>query len=126
MQQLSLKNGKNLIIGLKMKEIREKLKMSQDDLSKILGISKSLISRIELGSIDSLQHATIIKLAEELNINLSWLLFDEGEMIGGIVDVKELQSKIIAMESLLNEKDDEIHRLKNQVDILIKAVGMTK
>lgn len=51
----------------KVKEFREKKKMSQEKLSELSGISRTTISKIENGDAKSLKSETIIAIAESLH-----------------------------------------------------------
>jgi len=126
MQQLSLKNGKILNFGSKIKEIRERLNLYQDDIARITDVSKSLISRIELGSIKAIQATMIIRIVEELNINVNWLMFDEGEMMEEKVNTKSVILENERLKQELIDKDKEMERIKNHVDILIRTLGFSK
>ena len=61
-------------IGKRIKERREELKMSQDELAAKAGYtSRSAISRIEKGEND-LTQSKIVKFAKILNTTPSWLM----------------------------------------------------
>ncbi len=56
--------------GLRLRELRERKKLSQLDLEVRSGINRTEISRIENG-LKNIEFFTIIKLAEALEVELS-------------------------------------------------------
>ena len=55
----------------KIKEAREKAGMSQDELSKKSGVSRTIISGLETGTINVTTTRTLRKIAEALGIKVS-------------------------------------------------------
>lgn len=55
----------------KIKEAREKVGMSQDELSKKSGVSRTIISGLETGTINVTTTRTLKKIAEALGIKVS-------------------------------------------------------
>jgi len=55
----------------KIKEAREKAGMSQDELSKKSGVSRTIISGLETGTINVTTTRTLKKIAEALGIKVS-------------------------------------------------------
>jgi transcriptional regulator with XRE-family HTH domain len=66
-------------IGNRLKAIREKSALSQEQFAVKLGIVRSTYSRAERGecflSVEGMQ-----SLAKDLNISINWLLLGQGEM----------------------------------------------
>lgn len=60
----------------KIKEQREKLKMSQEELAKKSNVSRAIISGLESGTISVTKTNTLFKLAEALNCKVSDIFFD--------------------------------------------------
>ncbi|WP_342710113.1 XRE family transcriptional regulator [Lentibacillus persicus] len=60
-------------IGQKLKQVRLKSKHTQQQVADQCGISKSLLSKIENGQTSSAV-ATLSKIAESLDVPLSWVL----------------------------------------------------
>ena len=54
-----------------VKEMRAKIGLSQESLSKKAGVSRGIISGLESGSITETSTATLKKLAVALNCNVS-------------------------------------------------------
>lgn len=61
----------------KLKEIRQKLKMSQEELSIKSGVSRPTISMIETNSLDNIESKTMLKLATALNCDIGDIFFKE-------------------------------------------------
>ncbi|WP_280530724.1 helix-turn-helix domain-containing protein [Ornithinibacillus bavariensis] len=64
-------------MGTKIKEVRLRKKLTQQQVADASGISKSMLSKIENGQTAS-AIATLSKISETLEVSLSWLL-DERE-----------------------------------------------
>ncbi len=69
------------ICGLRVREAREKLKLSQDQLAarlqtEGLGVNQNSVSRIETGK-RIVADFELSALAKVLNVNINWLLKDE-------------------------------------------------
>lgn len=59
----------------KIKEIRAKLKMTQEDLATKSGVSRATISGLESGSITVTTTETLRKIASALEVKVSDLIF---------------------------------------------------
>lgn len=64
-------------MGYRVKEIREKNGLSQEMLSKKSGVSRTIISGLESGTIKETSTKTLFKIAKALNVNVSDIFFDE-------------------------------------------------
>lgn len=60
----------------RIKEWREKLKMSQVDLAKKSGVSRSIISGLESGTVTVTRTDTLMRIAEALGKKVSDIFFD--------------------------------------------------
>ena len=60
----------------RIKEYREKLKMSQAELSEKAKVSRTIISGLESGSITVTTTETLLKIAKALGKNVSDILFE--------------------------------------------------
>lgn len=80
-----------LQIGKKISLSRKRLKLTQEQLSKMLGMSRATISEIENGKINEIGIKKIIILCEVLGLELS---------------VTEKNSRP-TLNDLMNEKDDD-------------------
>lgn len=61
----------------KIKEIREKKKMSQEELSSKSGVSRTIISNLESGEAVNTTASTISKIAKALEVKVSEIFFEE-------------------------------------------------
>lgn len=68
----------NEVFGLRVKEIRKILNLSQTELGEILSENQRTISYIEDGE-RSVACSFALKLEEKLHVNLLWFLKGEGE-----------------------------------------------
>lgn len=64
-----------MIVNYKIKELREKQKISQEELAIKSGVSRALISGLETGTIQETSTATLKKLATFFNVKVSELFF---------------------------------------------------
>lgn len=70
----------NLSLGEKLLSLRKEMKMTQDDVAKILGMSRTSFSKYENGnSAPPLQ--VLRKIAAIYNVGLEYLIFDENTSI---------------------------------------------
>ncbi len=60
----------------RIKQEREKKKMSQDELANKSGVSRAIISGLESGRITVTRTDTLIKIAEALGKKVSDIFFD--------------------------------------------------
>lgn len=72
------KLNKRTVIRLqyRIKEYREKLKMSQAELSEKAKVSRTIISGLESGSITVTTTETLLKIAKALGKNVSDIFFE--------------------------------------------------
>ena len=64
-----------MIVNYKIKELREKMKISQEELAAKSGVSRALISGLDTGTIQETSTATLKKLAIFFNVKVSELFF---------------------------------------------------
>lgn len=70
-------------LGEKIKELRENLEISQDDLAKKVGLSRAAVSEIERGN-RGIEALELAKIAEIFKMDMDYLLREEGP-----IDVKK-------------------------------------
>ena len=63
-------------MGYKIKECREEQGMSQEELSKKSGVSRTIISGLETGTIVTTTTGTLLKIAKALNKNVKDIFFN--------------------------------------------------
>lgn len=62
-------------MGFKIKECRNEIKMSQEELAKKAGVSRTIISGLENGTITVTTTETLLKIANALNRKVSDIFF---------------------------------------------------
>lgn len=62
-------------MGYRIKELREEKKMSQEDLSKKSGVSRTIISGLESGTVKETSTKTLRKIAVALDKKVSDIFF---------------------------------------------------
>lgn len=65
-------------MGYKIKEVREEMRMTQEELAKKSGVSRTTISGLENGSARSASTKTLLKLAVALNTTIDRIFFADG------------------------------------------------
>lgn len=68
--------------GKRLKQIRQVLGLSQDELGSVLGISKQFYSNIE-NNRTKLNNDKLVLLCTDYNVNINYLLVGKGEMFIG-------------------------------------------
>ncbi|MFR5602529.1 MAG: helix-turn-helix domain-containing protein [Lachnospiraceae bacterium] len=67
-------------IGQRLKRARKLRHISQDNLAKEIGVSRGVITNIELDRIDEPQPLVLDAICKILDINQRWLLYGQGPM----------------------------------------------
>lgn len=63
-------------MGYKIKEHREALKLTQEDLAKKAGVSRTIVSGLENETIKTTTTGTLLKLAQALNCKVADIFFE--------------------------------------------------
>lgn len=71
---------KNIEIGKRIKQRREELGMTQEELGNLLWLNKSTIQRYEAGKIAKIKLPVIHAMAKQLNVSPEWLILHSDEM----------------------------------------------
>ena len=71
---------KNIEIGKRIKQRREELGMTQEELGNLLWLNKSTIQRYEAGKIAKIKLPVIHAMAKQLNVNPEWLILKTDQM----------------------------------------------
>jgi len=94
------------MIGLRLKNIRESINLTQKEFGDKINIAMSAVSRYELN--DTLPNKDVLnKIVEFFNINLHWLLTGNGTMLltdqpeGECPNCAELQKVVDKLEGNL-------------------------
>ena len=67
-------------IGERLKYARQSRKMTQNTLAELIGVSRGVITNIELGKVKAPQPIVITALCDALLIGPEWLVHGKGEM----------------------------------------------
>lgn len=62
-------------MGYKIKEVREALNMTQEELSEKSNVSRTVISGLECGTLTVTTTATLLKIANALGKNVNEIFF---------------------------------------------------
>lgn len=92
----------------RVKEVRNVLKLSQEDFGQRIGITRASISNIEKGS-RNMSEQTLKSICREFNVSYAWLKDGKGDMFTNLP------------ETLLDEVVDEYH-LNDKMKKLIKTL----
>lgn len=65
-------------MGYKIKELREAMKMTQEELAEKSGVSRGTISALENGIDRTTTSKTLVKLAQALDTTLDRIFFTKG------------------------------------------------
>lgn len=87
----------------RLKELRKKLTLSQEEFGKRLGVTKASISRLESG-INKLTEQMTKLVCKEFNVDYMWLTTGQGEMFfEKDLDIMESIEHIMAGENELHK-----------------------
>ena len=64
-------------MGYRIRELREAMKMTQEELADKSGVSRGTISALENGSMRNTTSTTLLKLAQALNTSVDRIFFTE-------------------------------------------------
>ena len=77
-----------MTMGERIKRLRKKEKMSQEELGKYLGVGKTAIHKYENGDVENIPRSAIIKMAMKFNVSPEYILaFNDDEKMGYMTDV---------------------------------------
>ena len=116
------------------KELRKKLKMSQEEFGQRIGLTKASVSRIE-SNLSPLTERNAKAICREFNVDYFWLTEGTGEMfiefpdvaIDMIVDDYKLdETDRILIETYLNASADERKYLKSFLQTFAKNLENKK
>lgn len=116
-------NPPNPALGKKLLKLRKEFKMTQDDVAKILGMSRTSFSKYENG-IGNPPLQVLRKLASIYNVGLEYLIFDENTSIrlndpnqenennsdvpmSRITDLKPIEKEIVGKFRTLSDEEKE-------------------
>ena len=96
-------------MNTRLKEIRLKKGLSQDEFSKKLGISRSHVAGLE-GGRKTLTERLLNDISREYNVNKQWLISGDGEMFIDPLDDIQLDEDIKEITKLYLSLDENMKR----------------
>ena len=111
----------NNILGNKIKEVRKELRLTQEQLSKRMDISRSTLRDIETGKYKHINLELIDKLSKATNKPTSYFLEDEIEIDLGIYDVMDKVFEDIINKGLVEDDGKIDPRIKDDVIEILEA-----
>jgi len=103
-------------IGERVRKLRSQLKISQQQFSRCIFISQSLLADIELGK-QGVNDRIIHLISTEFNVNKNWLTNGEGSMFNSEMPDIRLEAVI----DIFNQLDDELQEyLLSQAKFILK------
>ena len=108
-------------IGTRVKKVRLRKGISQEQFGEIIGINKAAVSKIENGE-NSLSKGNLLAICRQFNVNKEWLINGNGEMftpkskedeirnffenaISSDSDIAKIQRKFISTLVSLDEEE---------------------
>lgn len=98
-----------LSIGKRLKAARKSRKISQDTLAEMIGVSRGVVTNIELDKVTDPQLLYINAICNTLHINREWLLKGVGDMdINKTIDKSsKILSEIYEYSETLSEEEQK-------------------
>ncbi|WP_460032584.1 helix-turn-helix domain-containing protein [Megalodesulfovibrio paquesii] len=106
---MNLADSKILHFHVRLQAIIDSLQINKKDAARIGNISPSSLSQY-LKGISAPSQETLARWAAELNINLNWLLLEEGEMFrkGGAEEPQDDPQRVRELEQRVMELQQEL------------------
>lgn len=82
-------NTENISFGLRIKDLRKTLEMTQNDFAVRIGLTQNTITKYETG-LRSPSNQIVISICREFNVNEEWLRTGNGEMFSPMSEDEEL------------------------------------
>lgn len=109
--------------GKRIKELREKNGLTQEELGAKLGLKKAAINKYETGRVVNLKRSTIESLCEIFHVLPQELLGIEDPYSNSIpkgFDISDMSSPAIQIiEKMSFLDDDNLHKIKDYTDFLL-------
>lgn len=87
----------------RLRLLRKKLELNQEEFGKRIGIGKTSVSKLESGE-NNPSEQTVILICREFNVNEEWLRTGSGEMFDQLTD----QQKVMKYAGLLLKDTDSV------------------
>lgn len=101
-------------IGERIKKARQREGVTQEVLSKSIGVTSQYLSDLERGLVGT-SITTLIKICEQLNVTSDHILFDNGDK-----DVEDIP--VISRIRYL--RSDQLEIVERTLNLLLKAMDM--
>ena len=111
-----------MTIGTKVKLLREKKRLSQEELGYTVGVTQTTIGNWEHGK--SIKHKYISKLADALEVSTDYLLFDS-QKNKTIVPLKEKENSTTGFEFIIKAPNNFFEDLNRKIDFLVTKFGQS-
>ena len=111
------------ILGINIKRIREEKGISAYKLAKDAGVGASTISQIETGKRQSLNSATVEKVANVLNVSTDELMSTEEEIEYVVYDIEQTIAVILSSDELVLD-DVEMTREEKEQFKMATAIAL--
>lgn len=102
-------------IGQRLKYARRCRKMTQSELSEAIGVSRGVITNIELNKVEVPQSIVTTALCRALKIDPDWLIYGEGDM-----DVQ--MHKVAEASDMSKELCNAIDNLTTEEQLLLMQI----
>lgn len=108
-----MENSENISFGLRIRELRKTLEMTQNDFAIRIGLTQNTITKYETG-LRSPSNQIVISICREFNVNEDWLRTGAGDMFNPMSEDEELDLYI----GRISGSDDNFK--KNLLKVLCK------
>ena len=88
-----MENNENISFGLRIRELRKTLEMTQNDFAIRIGLTQNTITKYETG-LRSPSNQIVISICREFNVNEDWLRTGKGNMFSPMSEDEELDNYI--------------------------------
>lgn len=110
--------------GTKIKQLRERNKISQLDLAIILGVGQTTIASIESGNTTKIDFHLINKLCKEFNVDFHYFVedskFKQINKDQSVENISENQNNTV-YDKLIEQYEERIKEMKNTIEDLRKS-----
>ena len=88
-----------MMMGERIRYLRESANMTQDELGELLGVQKSAVAKYENGKVENIKRSTIKKMAEIFGVSACYLMgFDEDEE-----KIKSLSKQVTLLQAIQDQ-----------------------
>lgn len=105
-------------VGIKIKSLREKKRLSQEELAQLIGVSQTTVGKWEQGK--SIKHEHIKKISEVLDIPVDYLLEEKKVQI--VYNQENKENSINGFEIIIKSPNTAFEELNKKLDLLISIL----